>query len=91
MERSRGKRAFSLRPRNHGQKYTIIGAISIHGVEGFKTIKGSMKGEDFEKFIKEDLCPRLDATKVVGMDNLNCHKSYRKDRSKSNVFTKVFS
>jgi hypothetical protein len=51
-----------------------------------------MKGEDFEKFIKEDLCPRLDATKVVGMDNLNCHK--RKeiiDRSKSNVFTKVFS
>jgi hypothetical protein len=37
MERSRsraerGKRAFSLRPRNHGQKYTIIGAISIHGV-----------------------------------------------------------
>ncbi len=97
MERSRsraerGKRAFSLRPGNHGQKYTIIGAISIHGVVGFKTIKGSMKGEDFEKFSKEDLCPRLDATKVVGMDNLNSHK--RKEiieRSKSNVLTKVFS
>jgi len=79
MERSRsraerGKRPFGLRPRNHGQKHTIIGAISIHGVVCFKMIKGSMKGEDFEKFIKEDLCPRLDATKVVGMDNLNCHK-----------------
>ena len=55
-----------------------------------------MKGEDFEKFIKEDWCPRLDATKVVGMDSLNWHK--RKEiieaiekRSKSNVFTKVFS
>jgi transposase len=79
MERSRsraerGKRAFSRRPRNHGQKYTIIGAISIHGVVCFKIIKGSMKGKDFEKFTVGDLCPRLDATKVVGMDNLNWHK-----------------
>ena len=51
-----------------------------------------MQGEDFEKFIKEDLCPRLDTTKVVGMDNLNCHKREEIiDSSKSNVLTRVFS
>jgi hypothetical protein len=49
-------------------------SILFHGVVCFKIIKGSMKGEDCEKFIKEDLCPRLDSTQVVGMDNLNCHK-----------------
>ncbi len=49
-------------------------SILFHGVVCFKTIKCFMKGEDFEKFITEELCPRLDATKVVGMDNLNCHK-----------------
>jgi len=95
----RGKIAFSLRPSNHGQKYTVIGAISIHGVVGFKIIKGLMKGKDFEKFIKQDLCPRLDSTKVVGMDNLNCHKKRETieaiEKTGSRVifllFTKVFS
>ena len=42
-ERSRSKRAFSLRPPNHRRK------LPFHGVVGFKTIKGSMKGEDVKR------------------------------------------
>lgn len=69
-----GRRAFSHRRTYKGQKHTVIGAISIDGLVCIKTIKDSMKGEDFESFVREDLCPKLSKGKVVIMDNLNSHK-----------------
>ena len=80
MERSvarspKGRKAFSLRAVYKGQKHTLIGAISIKGLACLKTIKGSMKGKDFETFIQDDLCPHLSSGNVVVMDNLNSHKS----------------
>ena len=80
MERSvarspKGRKALCLRAAYKGQKHTIIGAISIKGLVCVKTIKGSMKGKDFEAFIQDDLCPHLSASNVVVMDNLNSHKS----------------
>ena len=47
MERSvarseHSKRVFSHRPFYKGQKYTIIGAISVDGIVCLKTIQGSM-------------------------------------------------
>lgn len=80
MERSvarspKGRKAFSLRAVYKGQKHTLIGAISIKGLVCLKTIKGSMKGKDFEAFIRDDLCPHLSSENVVVMDNLNSHKS----------------
>jgi len=80
MERSmarslEGRRAFSRRKSYKGQKYTVIGAISIDGLVCIKTIKDSMKREDFETFVQEDLCPKLSKGKVVVMDNLKIHKS----------------
>jgi transposase len=70
----KGRKAFSQRSCYKGQKYTVIGAISINGVVCLRTIKGSMKGEDFVKFVKEDLCPNLDSSNGVVMDNLRAHK-----------------
>jgi len=80
MERSvarspKGRKAFCLRAAYKGQKHTLIGAISIKGLVCIKTIKGSMKGKDFEAFIQDDLCPHLSSGHVVVMDNLNSHKS----------------
>jgi len=80
MERSvarspKGKRAFSYREKYKGQKHTVIGAISLDGVVCVKTIKASMKGEDFRAFLRDDLSPKLNADKVVVMDNLNTHKA----------------
>lgn len=80
MERSvarsqKGRRAFCLRTVAKGQKHTLIGAISLKGVVCIKTIKGSMKGQDFETFIQDDLCSHLSSNNVIVMDNLNSHKS----------------
>jgi transposase len=80
MERSvsrslKGRRAFSYRKKYKGQKHTVIGAISLNDLVCLKTIKASMKGEDFLGFVRDDLCPKLNADKVVVMDNLNTHKS----------------
>lgn len=70
-----GRRAFSYRKSYKGQKHTVIGAISIDGLVCVRTIKDSMKGEDFEAFLREDLCPKLCKGKVVVMDNLKIHKN----------------
>ncbi|WP_271255305.1 transposase [Pseudanabaena sp. Chao 1811] len=69
-----GKRVFSLRPFYKGQKYTIIGAISVDGIVCLKTIQGSMKGADFLTFVQDDLVPKLRPEHRIIMDNLNCHK-----------------
>ena len=79
MERSvarseSGKRVFSHRSCYKGQKYPLIGAISVEGIVSMKMIQGSMKGEDFLAFIKDDLAPNLSSEHRIIMDNLSCHK-----------------
>ncbi|MFS8903101.1 IS630 family transposase [Synechococcus sp. H60.4] len=71
----RGQRAYHYRQRYKGEKHTVIGAISLRGVVGCRVIKGGMKKEDFLEFLRSELCPKLDARKVVIMDNLNIHRS----------------
>jgi putative transposase len=71
----KGTRAFCLRETYKGQKHRLIGAISIKGLVAMKIIKGSMKGKDFEAFIRDDLCPQLSSSNFVVMDNLNSHKT----------------
>jgi hypothetical protein len=70
-----GKKVYRYRQKNKGQKYTLIGAISVEGVVCHKIIKGSMKKRDFLEFVKTELCPKLNEKKVVIMDNLNSHKA----------------
>ena len=70
-----GKKVYSYRQKDKGQKYTLIGAISVEGVVCHKIIKGSMKEQDFLEFVKTELCPKLNEKKVVIMDNLNSHKA----------------
>jgi len=70
-----GRRAFSHRSCYKGQKYTVIGAISIDGLVCIKTIKDSMNAEEFQTFVRDDLSPKLSQGKVVVMDNLKIHKS----------------
>jgi hypothetical protein len=66
----RGQRAYHYRQKYKGEKHTIIGAISLGGVVSCRVIKGGMKKEDFLEFLRNDLCPKLDARKVVITDNL---------------------
>lgn len=69
----RGYRAYDLREFYRGKKVTVIGAIKCAEVVAIKIIEGSMKGDDFEAFIKIDLAPKLEVGEVVVMDNLNSH------------------
>jgi transposase len=79
MERSvarseSGKRAFSHRSCYKGKKHTIIGAMSVDGIVCMRMIQGSMKGDDFLSFLKDDLVPNLLSGQFVIMDNLKAHK-----------------
>ncbi len=53
-----GEKVDSYRQKNKGQKYTLIGAISVGSVVCHKIIKGSMKKQDFLEFVKTELCPK---------------------------------
>jgi transposase len=68
-----GKRAFGLREFYLRKKITVIGVIKQEGVLATEMIEGSMKGKDFNRFIKESLVPKLRVGDVVILDNLNSH------------------
>jgi transposase len=79
MERSvarseKGERAFSHRACYKGTKHTVIGAMSTNGIVCIKMLEGSMKGDNFLAFIKDDLVPNLHSEHWVIMDNLKAHK-----------------
>ncbi len=78
--REKSLKVYSYRQKNKGQKYTLIGAISVGGVVCHKIIKGSMKKQDFLEFVKAELCPKLNEKKMVIMDNLNGHKAIEVNR-----------
>jgi hypothetical protein len=87
-----GRRVYSYRQKSKGQKYTLIGAISVDGIVCHKIIKGSMKKQDFLEFVKTELCPELNEKKVVIMDNLNSHKAIEVEQMiivSACVFTRI--
>lgn len=70
----KGERVYDIKPFYRGSRVTVVGAISEKKVIAMKTIGTSMKGEDFKKFVQEELAPRLWKGAVVVMDNLRAHK-----------------
>lgn len=68
-----GKRVHGVVPRNRGRVTTLLGALSIDGVEAMMTVEGGTTAEVFLKFIDEHLAPRLKEGDVVVMDNLGAH------------------
>ena len=52
----------------------MVGAISQKKVIAMNPIGKSMNGEDFLKFVQEELAPKLWKGAVVVMDNLRVHK-----------------
>jgi transposase len=70
----KGSRLYEMQPFYRGKKVTIMGAISKNKVIAVKMIEGSMKGEDFKKFLQEDVAPQLWEGATLVMDNLPTHK-----------------
>lgn len=71
----RGQRAFGVVPRNRGTNTTVLGALSVRGVQAVMTLEGATDTLAFEAFIEQVLLPTLEPGQIVVLDNLSAHKS----------------
>jgi len=69
-----GTRAVGSVPQNYGTNVTLLGALSLTGLEALMTVDGATDGEVFHAFVEQVLCPTLCPGDIVVMDNLSAHK-----------------
>lgn len=91
-----GERAVAPKPHCSGQKYSIIGAISMAGIEAITYIEGSVDGGIFTGFIENVLLPQLKQGQYVVLDNISFHKQAKiaqliESRGASIVFLPPYS
>jgi transposase len=70
----RGERVGEGTPAGHWRTLTLLGAITLRGVEAAMTIESATDGDVFLAYVEQVLCPRLRPGQVVVMDNLAAHK-----------------
>lgn len=62
-------------------RWSMVGLLSVEGMEAFTTQEGSLKGAHFEAFIEASVVPTLEPGDVVGdvvvVDNARCHQGKR--------------
>lgn len=73
----RGQRAVGVVPRNWKHNTTVVGALSLSGVQAVMTLEGALDMSAFEVFIEHFLVPALVPGQMVVLDNLSVHKSVR--------------
>ncbi len=71
----KGERCHDTKPKNWGENISVIGALSLGGLEAVMTLNGALNRDWFDKWVKEFLVPVLRKGDVVVMDNLSVHKS----------------
>jgi transposase len=72
---AKGERAYASVPKNRGENTSLIAALSLdEGVTAAMTIEGAVDGLAFDVYLKEVLCPSLQAGQVVILDRLSVHK-----------------
>lgn len=71
----KGQRVVAAVPQNYGENVTMLGALSLSGVEALMTVNGATDGDIFLVFVREVLAPTLSEGDVVIWDNLGAHRS----------------
>jgi transposase len=71
----RGQRAVGVVPRNWKHNTTVVGALSLSGVQAVMTLEGALDTGAFEMFVEHFLVPALVPGQIVILDNLSVHKS----------------
>lgn len=61
-------------PQNYGENITMLAAIGLRGVSAPMTINGAVDGTVFLTYVREVLCPTIEAGDLILMDNLGVHK-----------------
>jgi putative transposase len=57
--RMKGERVYDIKPFYRGSRVTVVGAISQKKVIRMKTMGKSINGEEFLKFVQEELASKL--------------------------------
>ncbi len=57
-----------------GKNITLIGAIALDGPRALRRVEHSVNGDEFVRFLREDLCPNLNPGDVVVMDGPKVHR-----------------
>ena len=71
----KGERCYDSKPRNWGDNITVIGALSLAGVEAVMTLNGALTQEWFVRWVEKFLVPILRPGDLIVLDNLSSHKS----------------
>jgi transposase len=69
-----GERVVDTVPQNSGPNVTMLGALSLQGLDAVMTVDGATDGDVFRAYVEQVLGPTLVAGDVVIMDNLGAHK-----------------
>ena len=69
-----GQRVTESVPQNRGENVTLLAAMGLGGVSAPMTVNGAVDGEVFLVYVREVLCPTLEAGDIVVMDNLKAHQ-----------------
>jgi transposase len=87
----KGRRCRKKAPVNRGKKFSYISAIDKDGIIGRRKVKGSINGERFIDFLKNDIMPKTN-DRIILMDNAMIHKSKKvTEFLKANAFTIIFN
>jgi transposase len=70
----RGERVVDTIPQNYGPHVTMLGALSLQGLDAVMTVGGATDGEMFRAYVEQILGPTLVVGDIVVMDNLGAHK-----------------
>jgi transposase len=73
----KGERVTESVPRNYGTHTSLIGAISLGGVEAVMTVEGAVDTEVFDAYLEHVLRPSIKRGDVLVLDNLSAHHASR--------------
>jgi transposase len=69
----RGQRARGIIPRNRGKVLSLIGGLSLGGLEALTVMEGGTTGPIFREFIRSKLAPAINPGDSIIMDALGAH------------------
>ena len=72
-----GSRVTESVPRNYGPQTSLIGTLSLAGVEAVMTVEGAVDTEVFNAYVEQVLRPTLESGDVLVLDNLSAHHASR--------------
>jgi transposase len=73
----RGERVTESVPRNYGAQTSLIGALSLSGVEAVMTVEGAVDTDAFDAYVEHILRPTIRRGDVLVLDNLSAHHASR--------------